>query len=404
MKNINRIILILIYATAAYSQPEFKNNVYSRTSKLIEKDFQPATVYNDSKIVHSKLLFSTYELLCIGEYNNSISKFDKMGTSHFSFIDSINHYKEISDYFALPAKYLILQQAKSTHIVIINENHNQPLHRIFAKSLLKDLYAQGYHYLAIEALISDTSLNKKNRPTLNTGYYTIEPQFSNMLKEAMDIGYTFISYDVFNKKREYYQALNIKEKVFDKDTSAKVFIYCGFDHVSEKIEPDSSFMMAGWLKLLTKINPLTIDQVCLTEHSSKDFEKTSYSLLNARSSSVFVNKKDSTHTFIPFDAEAQCDMYVYHPKTIFKNKRPNWLTENNESHEYKIPTDSIHIKYRLLVMAYSKDEKIDVNIPTDAIELQNAKDIKPLNLKAGSYRLLLRNDLKQMQIIDAEIK
>ncbi len=400
------LILFLIFKIPVMlmAQTEFKKNVYRRTSKVIQKDFPSKNTFENKKLLQSKLLFSIYELQCIGEYKNSLSKYDSCGSAQFSFIDSLNNYKSVANYYTAPAKQMILKNAKNHRVVIINESHDQPLHRIFVSSLLRNLYDQGYHYLAIEALNNDSSLNQKNKPIISDGYYTTEPRFSNMLKEAADIGYHFVAYDVFNKNREYNAALTIKEKTFDQDSTAKILVYCGFSHVDENLTSDSTMRLAGWLKKITKFDPLTIDQECLTEHSSRDYEKTSYSFLNVTSSSIFINKNDSTQTFIPFDRDTQCDLYVYHPRTTYMDKRPTWLSESVEWKEYFLPQANIRIKYPLLILAYSINEQIDTNIPTDAMELKNKNELKPLILKTGKYKILLRNNFEEEQIIEIEIK
>ncbi|MCW3083149.1 MAG: hypothetical protein JWP12_515 [Bacteroidetes bacterium] len=402
MHKIKLMVVLLFLTGGVFSQTDFKNKVYRRTSKVIEKDFPKPNPFNEGQLLRTKLLFSVYELQCIGAYKNSLSKFDQAGSPHFSFFDSVNNYKTAMDYDPLDAKKYILEKAKNNQFVIINENHDQPMHRIFAASLLKELYDEGYHYFAVEALTSDSSLNQKQKPTFDDGYYTTEPQFANMLKLASEIGYTFVAYEATNeqelKKRDYYQALHIKEKTVDKDPTAKVFIYCGFEHNDETVAADSLSMMAAWLKLITRIDPLTVDQVFLTEGSNRDCEHTSYSFLHADKDAVFVNKKDSTTSFVPFDKTTACDVYVYHPRSVFKNNRPAWLATNGRQ-EFFLNKKNIHIAYPLLVMAYERNENVNLNIPTDAIELKNASAVIPLYLKEGDYKLVLRNDLKQEQVI-----
>ncbi len=405
MYKIKITALLLFLTCGAFAQTDFKNNVYRRTSKVIEKDFPKINPFKDQQLVHSKLLFSVYELQCIGAYKNSLSKYELAGAPHFSFFDSVNNYKTASGYYPLDAKKYILEKAKNNPLIILNENHDQPLHRIFAASLLKELYDEGFRYFAVEALTSDSSLNRKQKPALNDGYYTAEPQFANLLKLAAEIGYTFVAYEATDrelKRRDYYEALHIKEKTLDKDPVAKVFIYCGFEHNDESIVADSLSMMAAWLKVITGIDPLTIDQAFLTEGSNRDCEHTSYSFLQADESAVFIDKKDSSTSFVPFDKTTKCDVYVYHPRSVFKNNRPTWFATNGKQ-EFFLNNKDVHIVYPLLVMAYETCENANVNIPTDAIELKNANSITPLFLKKGSYKLLLRNDLKQEQFISIQV-
>jgi len=72
---------------------------------------------------------------------------------------------------AISAKDFILEKSKTEEIIILNELHHNPSHRIFARSLLKGLYKNGYRYLGLEAL-NDVQINQRNFATLESGYYT----------------------------------------------------------------------------------------------------------------------------------------------------------------------------------------------------------------------------------------
>ncbi|KAA3632508.1 MAG: hypothetical protein DWQ02_14685, partial [Bacteroidetes bacterium] len=94
--------------------------------------------------------------------------------------DSINNL-----YTQVNAKEYILEEAKSRQVVIINEAHHSSLHRIFTRSLLQDLYDNGYKYFGLEALgngrYTDTLLNERKHPYQHSGYYTNNPQFGDLI-------------------------------------------------------------------------------------------------------------------------------------------------------------------------------------------------------------------------------
>lgn len=163
--------------------------------------------------------------------------------------------------------------ARSNKIVMLNENHWYPNHRILATKLLNPLKESGYTYLAIEAvgrdkdtlLVNDKNtelFGKRNYPTKSTGYYTREPYFGIFIREALNLGYKIISYDYSDgEEREISQAKNIK-KIIEKDPNAKIFVYAGLAHIYEG-NTRGTKRMAEYFKEITNINPLTIDQTHL---------------------------------------------------------------------------------------------------------------------------------------------
>lgn len=155
--------------------------------------------------------------------------------------------------------------SKNQTVVMLNENHWYPKHRIFATKLLKPLKENGFKYLAVEAVEKDSLLNKRAFPTKSTGFYSREPFFGIFIREAIKMGYIIVSYDNFNSPdRERAQATKLK-KILKDDPEAKMFVYAGIDHILEKNEKKKR--MAEYFTELTNINPLTIDQVELVSDS-----------------------------------------------------------------------------------------------------------------------------------------
>src|SRR5699024_7093776 len=125
--------------------------------------------------------------------------------------------------------------AANEKLLMLNERHWLPKHRIFATHLLQPLKEVGYKYLAVEAvdILKDSILNSVGFPLHSTGYYTREPYFGIFLRTAMDLGYTVVGYDEFTtENRELSQANNILN-IFEEDSNAKVFVYAGEDHILE---------------------------------------------------------------------------------------------------------------------------------------------------------------------------
>jgi len=158
----------------------------------------------------------------------------------------------------------IKELSKNTRVVMLNENHWYPNHRILAKKLLRPLKEIGYSYLAVEAINKekDTSLNSRGFPIKSTGYYTREPFFSDFIREAIKMGYKIVSYDEFESEdRELSQAKNIYG-IIEQNPNAKIFVYAGLDHIYES-NPNNKKRMSAYFKELSGINPLTIDQAHL---------------------------------------------------------------------------------------------------------------------------------------------
>ena len=100
----------------------------------------------------------------------------------------------------------ILKAAEKYQVVITNEAHYQPQNRVFTSLLLEKLYQQGFRYLCVEDLTrDDTIINEKEDKDLNTrkyplrttGYYMDEPQYGNLTRQALKLGYTLVDYDYY---------------------------------------------------------------------------------------------------------------------------------------------------------------------------------------------------------------
>ncbi|MGY0407216.1 MAG: hypothetical protein ACWIPJ_02505, partial [Polaribacter sp.] len=166
----------------------------------------------------------------------------------------------------------ISKLSSKEQIVMLNEMHWKPEHRVFASELLQPLKNNGYTYLAIEAVDKkyDSILNYRKYPLKSTGYYTEEPNFGLFIRKAIRLGYKIIGYDDFSPdNREKAQAKNIAS-IFEKTPNAKVFVYAGIGHILENSKQNSNKKrMAEIFKEKTGINPLTIDQVALVTNTNK---------------------------------------------------------------------------------------------------------------------------------------
>ena len=159
----------------------------------------------------------------------------------------------------------LLSRTKSERLVMLNENHFMPWHRILLSELLPQLRKQGFRYLALEALAGDSLLNAGQTPDLKTGFYTREQHFYRLLRAARALDFEFVAYEAEERDRELAQARNLYQQTFGKDPDARVVVLAGLAHVYES-EGGSRTRMAGHFKTLYGIDPLTISQTDLSHY------------------------------------------------------------------------------------------------------------------------------------------
>lgn len=293
------------------------------------------------------------------------------------------------------ARDYIIERSKKEQVIIINEAHHNPMHRRFTSSLLKGLYQNGYRYLGLEA-IEDSLINERNYAVKESGYYTNEPEFGNMIYEARRLGFIVFGYEApegkNGKEREIAQAQNIKQYM-QAHPEGKVIIHCGFDHIFEGEVRNWEKAMAGRLKEYTGIDPFTIDQVKFSERSSPEL------------SHYFVNATNKKEAFVLIDAQHQAfrgsttppqtDLVIIHPRTRYKWDRPHWRALGRKT--YWLPKKRLTgLSFPLMVMAMRTDE-LENGVPADIIYLESPEHKKPLYLTPGKYTLLMRNDAHEFR-------
>jgi len=211
----------------------------------------------------------------------------------------------------------IIKEAGKHKIVMINEYHFYPNHRLLISDLLVRLKEIGYSYLALEALDikQDSLLNKENSyPTLKTGFYTREQNYSNLIRKAKELGYVFIAYENTdkNKNRELGQAENIYNKTFKINPNNKVVVLAGIDHILEKPTSRGKEWMATIFKIKYNIDPLTISQTHLNSYRKQI--KSNYGIIN---SNFFNNERLTSVDYLVL------------------NNYPNNRIENQSTYPYK---------------------------------------------------------------------
>jgi hypothetical protein len=251
----------------------------------------------------------------------------------------------------------------------------------------------------------DKRLNKNKFPTLLCGYYTDEPQFGNLVREALRIGFELFSYEDTvagrgGTDREIEQAKNIK-LFMDKHPNGKFLIHCGYGHL---VEADSvknhGKMMGGWLKKITGIDLFTVNQVHFTERHTPKFENPFFKMMDESIPSVFVDKEG--HIFNGIKGQNYVDVKMYHPRTKYINGRTDWLIIEDRQW-VKFSAKDIKIDFPCLALAYYSEEP-DFAVPCDIMVLNDKKEQKAFALKKGNYRVKVFNDKQESQTVMINVK
>ncbi len=309
------------------------------------------------------------------------------------------------------ARRYIHFRARTARVIMINEAYAKPLHRAFTLSLLEDLYRQGFRYLAMEMLdnYSNHSLSKLN---LHTGYYSSEPVAGELIRTALALGYTLVSYEDTAaarhtpNQRDSIQAGNIY-RILQKDTAAKILVHAAYAHIGKKISADGYVPMGLAFRNISGIDPLTIDQTDMSEEGNFGYGRVLYQAylqkfpLTAPSIALIGNEP------VNVTNNDLYDLAVIHPPAIYQDGRPTWLTLNGMRQAVYIKPTSTRT---FLVQAYYQDE-IEHNenkpwqlVPADQSYIPAAKKSYLLYLKKGKYSIYFRDiDYHIMNTLNIEV-
>ena len=164
---------------------------------------------------------------------------------------------------------------------------------------------------------------------------------------------------------------------------------------------------AMWLREFTNIDPLSIDQVMMTEKCPAEedpyfkIRKVNSPVVFKKGEEIYVRRE--VHPENPLQKVAAFDIQVFHPRSVIKYGRPQWIWDNNDLIPYFFNPDKHGMDSPCLVLAYLAEEDINFAVPADVIEIQNAGDQTALALKPGKYSFVLRDKNKQKKL-DIDVK
>lgn len=261
-------------------------------------------------------------------------------------------------------------------------------------ALLPHLWAKGFRYLAAETLSSlDSSLNQRGYPTRESGFYSKEPVFGELLRTAQRIGFTLLPYEASGSRsqdeREHGQARNLNERILAKDPNARILVHAGYAHINESGLIAGAKPMALRFREITGIDPVTVEQTVMRERGRPVLEHPQYRRTVARATgdAPFV-LRDSADGF--WSARpGRNDVTVITPPTVMRTGRPGWRWSVGTRQAVDLPTGFCGAANPCVVTARHEAESAEA-VPIDAM-LWHGAPVGPLVLPAGRYRVQARD-------------
>ncbi|ULQ57622.1 hypothetical protein KJS94_05335 [Flavihumibacter rivuli] len=295
-----------------------------------------------------------------------------------------------------PATDLVLQLSAASRVVMINEAHDKPFHRVFTQSLLKELYGQGYRYLAME-MLSNYPDKVLEKPVMQTGYFAAEPLAGELIRSALSMGYQLVPYEDTAasghsaSQRDSVQAANIAA-VLQRDPAARILVHAGYAHIGEEPMGRDYMPMALAFQRMTRIDPLTIDQTEMSEGSNFGYGRLLYDQFVGRNKLQQPSIAMRGNKPFSYLESTMYDLQVIHPPTVYQHARPTWLQMNGLRKPVPVSPGE---KKLFMVQAYYANEYDDKWpgkwIPADQTYVEDADGYYWLYLVPGKYKLVFRD-------------
>lgn len=282
----------------------------------------------------------------------------------------------------------LVRLAGSHRVIMLNEAHHNARHRVFALELAAALRKSGFTHLAMEGLNVEAAPFKNGYATLKdpiSGFYTAEPQFSNFIRQAVALGFTLVPYEAGAmrtvEEREQGQARNLSD-FLKAHPGAKVLVYAGYGHISERDTARGKGWMAKYFRLYTGIDPLTIDQDGGTGHTPADqSDETWRAVVHRVGNNPAVFKNQDGAWLVSKAYEGKVDLTVFHPATKLIDGRPDWLLKNRVRHLVETPKS-----HGAMVIRAVMPNEIN-GVPVDQVLIDDHQSRAVLFLPKGNYRI-----------------
>ena len=326
-------------------------------------------------------------------------------------MDTARYTRFVDSFDAVAAVPSILADAERHEIVIINEAHHEPRHRVFTHSLLQGLYDRGYRHFGLETLANyagaDSLIKAMPYPTVASGYYTRDPGFAAMVQAARDIGFQIFGYESNHElgdephHRETEQMMNIVA-YRNQHPGGKILLHVGYDHATEgEIGGIWGKAMAQRLADTTGLDPLTINQTQFGERVDTLRERYEYrAAAGVTEPSVFVDANGAHWNY--GDQTRWFDRYVFHPRTVYRDGRPDYVFSFGRKPVY-LDFSGIDLEGPYLLQAYGPDDDMTVTVPRDVVETSVA-DERALALLPGRYKVLVISPGREQRVAEITVE
>src|SRR5690606_28774073 len=122
-----RFFVFWLFTLAHTSQSFGQINSFYKFNEEIDSLFLDKEQYS----------FAAWNYSFIGEYQKALEAYDKTSRKDNHSISDKEVALLLSDYKARPAAEYIIERSKNERIIIINEAHHQPLHRVLQRRFYK---------------------------------------------------------------------------------------------------------------------------------------------------------------------------------------------------------------------------------------------------------------------------
>jgi len=286
----------------------------------------------------------------------------------------------------------IAKQAANRSILMINEDHTQPKHRLLTYNLLDTLYKLGYRYLAAETLAAnDSSILNLKYP----GAYTPEPNMANMLKKAVRLGYKLIAYEStdtteYNSRHPFY-ADNLREleqarnlyQIFVKDSKAKVLVHAGHGHIWKRTD-DDLIPMAKYFSIISGIDPFCVNQ---SVNNLQEFTLRLDKVVKTTGIPYVVLNDKSNAQVSAYDIKGSYDCLVAWPTPQIVKGRKDYMLAKRGNKEYVINLNTTDAGNLLQI----KSSLVGDAIPVDQFVVKPHTFQYASALEAGTYLMQVIN-------------
>jgi hypothetical protein len=188
---------------------------------------------------------------------------------------------------AVSAAEWLLAKGAHSKVIMFNENHFAPQARVFVREMLPKLRNMGFTHIGFETFPPPWAGIREYSPA--TGYYSIEPVFAALVRDAGTHGFTVFGYEPTEMPppgapmedqialREQGEADNLRRIVREAPENARFIIYAGWSHIAEVSLPAGGDKVNRWMasrfKVDSGIDTLTVDLTTCAHDVSKGIER-----------------------------------------------------------------------------------------------------------------------------------